>query len=101
MVKKSLINNVDNNLDNKFINVNQKVESLPQTSLRVKGHTHSKLIVLKKIEMVESVDDVLDKVLNLYIDKYPNEKKNNINQLIDEENEYKIKKARKKRMRSK
>ncbi|WP_341775894.1 hypothetical protein [Staphylococcus hyicus] len=97
MAKKSLISDVQNNLDNKFINGTQKVESLPQTSLRIKGNTHSKLIVLKKLEMAESADEILDEALDMYIEKYSTDKKNTIKRLIEEENDYKIKKSRKKR----
>ncbi|MEB7040061.1 hypothetical protein [Staphylococcus gallinarum] len=96
MAKKSLMNKVEGNLDNSFINKEQKLNILPQTSLRVKGATHSKISVLKKLEMVESVDEILDEALNLYIAKYPKEKQDRINSLIMEENDYKIKKARKK-----
>ncbi|WP_394868045.1 hypothetical protein [Staphylococcus saprophyticus] len=96
MAKKSLMNKVEGNLDNSFINKDQKLSILPQTSLRVKGATHSKINVLKKVEMMESHDEILEEALNLYIAKYPNEKQEKINNLIEEENDYKIKKARKK-----
>lgn len=96
MAKKSLMNEVEGNLDNSFINKDQKLSILPQTSLRVKGVTHSKINVLKKVEMMESHDEILEEALNLYISKYPNEKQERIKNLIEEENDYKIKKARKK-----
>ncbi|MDH5140527.1 hypothetical protein QI037_10420 [Staphylococcus saprophyticus] len=96
MPKKSLMNNVEGNLENSFINKDQKLSILPQTSLRVKGATHSKINVLKKVEMMESYDEILDEALNLYITKYPEEKQDRINNMIMEENDYKIKKARKK-----
>ena len=90
------MNNVEGNLENSFINKDQKLSILPQTSLRVKGATHSKINVLKKVEMMESYDEILDEALNLYITKYPEEKQDRINNMIMEENDYKIKKARKK-----
>ncbi|MGE7364845.1 hypothetical protein ACQKKJ_16535 [Staphylococcus cohnii] len=62
----------------------------------MKGATHSKINVLKKVEMMESYDEILDEALNLYITKYPEEKQDRINNMIMEENDYKIKKARKK-----
>lgn len=89
--------NIDNKtLNNTFINKMQKLENLPETSLRVKGDTHSKLNILKKVEMAESIDDILDNVLTSYINKFPLEKQEEIKKLVNQENDYKIKKARKK-----
>lgn len=95
MAKESLMNKMESNLDNSFINKEQKLNSIPRTSIRVKGATHSKMSVLKKIAMVDSIDELLDETLNLYISKFPQDKQNKIEQMIMEENELKIKKARK------
>lgn len=48
MKKKSMIPEDNKTLNNNFINMNQKLENVPQSSLRVKGDTHSKINVLKK-----------------------------------------------------
>lgn len=97
MAKESLMNKTESNLDNSFINKKQKTDSIPRTSIRVQGVTHSKINVLKKIEMVDSIDELLDEALNLYIAKFSQDKQNKIEKMIMEENEFKIKKARKKR----
>lgn len=97
MAKESLMNKTESNLDNSFINKKQKIDSIPRTSIRVQGVTHSKINVLKKIEMVDSIDELLDEALNLYIAKFSQDKQNKIEKMIMEENEFKIKKARKKR----
>lgn len=99
MAKDSMMNDPNRKikpLNNTFINKNQKLKNLPYSSLRVKGDTHSKLNVLKKLEMADSVDDVLEKAIELYIEKLPNEKKEEIQSLVNQENDYKIKKAMKK-----
>ncbi|HDD6623555.1 TPA: hypothetical protein PBF49_001596 [Staphylococcus aureus] len=95
MAKESLMNKVESSLDNSFINKEQKFSSVPRTSIRVKGVTHSKINVLKKVEMIDSIDELLDETLNLYISKFPKDKQNKIEKMIMEENEFKIKKARK------
>lgn len=95
MAKESLMNKMESNLDNSFINKEQKFNSIPRTSIRVKGITHSKISVLKRLEMVDSIDDLLDEALNLYISKFSQDKQNKIEKMIMEENELKIKKARK------
>lgn len=95
MAKESLMSKMESNLDNSFINKEQKLNSVPRTSIRVKGVTHSKISVLKRLEMVDSIDELLDEALNLYISQFPKEKQNKIEKMIMEENELKIKKARK------
>ncbi|UTP75635.1 hypothetical protein NFD60_12160 (plasmid) [Staphylococcus epidermidis] len=47
MAKESLMSKMESNLDNSFINKEQKLNSVPRTSIRVKGVTHSKISVLK------------------------------------------------------
>ncbi|EGQ0541957.1 hypothetical protein [Staphylococcus aureus] len=101
MAKKSLISDAKNNLDNKFINKSQKIRNLPQTSIRVKGVTHSKIVVLKRLEMVESIDEILDEALELYINRFSEEKQKEIKTLVNEENDYKIKKVRKQNNKNK
>ncbi len=99
MSKKSMIDDEamkNSSINNNFINQSQKLENLPYSSLRVKGDTHSKLNVLKKLEMADAIDDVLEKAIELYIEKLPKEKKEEIQNLVNQENDYKIKKARKK-----
>ncbi|UTP75636.1 hypothetical protein NFD60_12165 (plasmid) [Staphylococcus epidermidis] len=41
--------------------------------------------------MVDSIDELLDEALNLYISQFPKEKQNKIEKMIMEENELKIK----------
>jgi len=97
MGKKSMMKEENlgrNPLNNNFINIQQKLENLPANSLRVKGYTHSKINVLKKVQMAESVDDILEDALKLYMDNLTEEKQNKINQLIEEDIDYKIKRNR-------
>ncbi|MFH6578677.1 hypothetical protein ACHM05_06565 [Staphylococcus aureus] len=98
MAKKSLLDkhNGNINLDNSFINQKQKQQNLPETSLRIKGDTHSKITVLKKVEMTESLSEILDKALDDYVKKLPKEKQKEIQELVETENEYKLRKERNK-----
>lgn len=97
--KESLLNSSEVNntrLDNEFISRGQKIENLPETSLRIKGNTHSIIHVLKRIEMKESYNEILEEALNNYIEnKYSEEKQKQINEYVNIENEYKRKKQRK------
>ncbi|EWJ88106.1 TPA: hypothetical protein ACF9H0_002443 [Staphylococcus aureus] len=96
MAKKSLMDNLEtSNLNNSFINQKQKTENLPETSLRIKGDTHSKINAIKKVEMKESLNTVLDMALEKYISSLNKEKREEIRELTESENEYKLRKARK------
>lgn len=87
----------DTTLNNNFINREQKIENLPQTSLRLKGNTHSIVHVLKRIEMKDSYDEIIEAALNNYIEsKYNDEKQKQIKEYVNTENEYKRRKQRKK-----
>lgn len=94
MAKESLLNNVniDKKYDNTLINDDYKIQSLPATSLRIKGHTHSKILALKKYKLEESYNDLLDSILDEYISNLSNKDKQEVDTLIDQENNYKIKK---------
>ena len=97
MAKDSLLNKHTNiNLNNSFINQDQKTDNLPETSLRIKGDTHSKISALMRTEMTESFNEFLDKALDSYIEKLSKEQQKDIQDMIDKENEYKLRKARKK-----
>ncbi|OOV39540.1 hypothetical protein BS756_00725 [Staphylococcus sp. MB371] len=94
MAKESLLNNanLDKKYDNTLINDDYKIQNLPATSLRIKGHTHSKILALKKHKLEESYNDLLDSILDEYISNLSNKDKQEIDTLIDQENNYKIKK---------
>lgn len=94
MAKESLLNNanLDKKYDNTLINDDYKLQSLPATSLRIKGHTHSKILALKKHKLEESYNDLLDSILDEYISNLSNKDKQEVDTLIDQENNYKIKK---------
>ncbi|RIN92368.1 hypothetical protein BU003_01945 [Mammaliicoccus sciuri] len=82
----------EKNYDNTLINDDLKINNLPATSLRIKGHTHSKILALKKHKLEESYNDLLDSILDEYISNLNNKDKQEVDTLIDQENNYKIKK---------
>lgn len=93
--KRSLLDNPEiqtKQYDNTLINDNYKLQNLPQTSLRIKGNTHSKLLALKKLKLEESYNDILDDILDQYIQTLNSKDKSTLTTLIDQENNFKIKK---------
>ncbi len=99
--KDSLLNQTHtSSLNNSFINHKQKTERLPETSLRIKGDTHSKINALKKVEMTDSLNEILDVALDEYVQSLPKDKQIEIKDMVDRENEYKLRKARKKNKQS-
>ncbi|WP_281512586.1 hypothetical protein [Mammaliicoccus vitulinus] len=101
--KESLLNKSNTNrpIDNSLINTNQKLDQIPDTSLRVSGNTHSMLSVIKKEEMTETIDDIINDAISLYMKKYSKDKFEYLQKQIEFENDYKIKKIRKKENRRK
>ncbi|MGZ9850278.1 hypothetical protein [Macrococcus psychrotolerans] len=88
-------NNKDTSFENTLIDKNDKYEDLPLYSLRVKGTTHSTVHVIKDFADLESVDEVITMLANQYIEN--SNEKNEILDVIKDENEHKLKRRRKKK----
>ncbi|MEB7784191.1 hypothetical protein [Mammaliicoccus sciuri] len=99
MKKQSLLNTnetTQSKFDNTLITQQEKEMTLPQTTLRVKGATHSKILALKKIQLEDSYDNILEEALNLYINQIGKSEQEKLKLIIEQENDYKLKKALKK-----